>query len=284
MASNESLQLGTFSATSFDIQDAKFACAYKPEDYEEFTGIVQGLRGGSSLSTLEAEALKNRFGYYFRAAAYGRELGGAKTYAHGVAISRDRETKVCHVEGIRTNENEPSARDGMYYVWLRKVIPHFSGGLNFIDPPSHGTECSEIRFGNVTDSPTQELLDSCGLEEDDSWYLPIPQLTVISSQGGIDGWMDGMESHDARKESMALVTQEDKSPETKTTFFENGRELGTLQRDATTETLTDAEGHELPIITPDYADNSDMAESFGQDVIRRQLGFVTLKRALLVEE
>jgi hypothetical protein len=47
--------------------------------------------------------------------------------------------------------------------------------------------------------------------------------------------------------------------------------------------LTDAEGHELPIITPDYADNSDMAESFGQDVIRRQLGFVTLKRALIVE-
>jgi hypothetical protein len=294
MSANEALKLGSNPLQAFDIQTGRYECATNEKDLEKFAGVTEYLRQGSPITSSEEDSLGNRYGFSFRAGIRNGTDTDHTNLMHGVAISRDRDQKVCRVDGVRTNGEDPKARDSMYYLWAGLIIPKFSGERDFWPeflavtprpkPKSRPLQSSEISFGRVTDPATLELLGNFGFQETGNWRVPIPQITVFDTETSIADWITIGSMWDER--STAFVAMGEKGQEIRTHFFLDSQNLGTMNYDARTKTstLVDSQGDELPVITPDYVDGSLMARLFESGTVRRQLGLVTLQRALLEAE
>ncbi|HEY5152858.1 MAG TPA: hypothetical protein VII55_02690 [Candidatus Saccharimonadales bacterium] len=287
MTIDKSPQLGAFPIENFSLKATKLPCADDSGARQQFKQAVEALQQHAPAKMPSTPGSGKRYGYYFRTLGRNGDSGlsGNEGLINGFAISRSQKTKVGHVEAVLNHENDPRAADGLFHLWLRRIIPHFSGVENSLpdsDDFFTGAGTSEIRFPQVTDAATQRLLDTFGLpdKKGDGWHIPVPQLTVIGSRGGIDGWLEAGPG-DEKSVALVIVGERRRNAATTTTqFFEDGRKVGLLQDDGTKEILTAAGGEELAIIEPNYKQGSDIAEGFSNPIIRRQLGFVTLKRAL----
>lgn len=145
-----------------------------------------------------------------------------------------------------------------------------------------GIAASAIRFGDKVANPhTRRLLDTFGMRDEAGWLMPLPRLAATGTIGTIDGWMEDMPREEVANTTL-VIRHEDKTT-VETRFIEDGARIGTMLTTPEGETLFDGEDRELDlrIATPRLSGSPDTARLFWQPpVIRRQLGLVTLKRAL----
>ena len=216
-------------------------------------------------------------GHYFAALANARDaaVGLATNQVAGVALTRDEETKTCQVDAMINDENDPRLNDGLYYLWLSRVIHRFSFNVMLPTGFSAGLQTSSIAFPEIRDAATERLLGTFGYEADGTWLIPFPRVTIAANRATIDDMLKHNPPPPDR--SVALVAEGDPST---THFFEAGEKIGelTYRGDPDSERLVDDSGTELQIVTPLHNQSYDMRESFGSPVVRRQLGYVTLLR------
>lgn len=283
MAANRPPQLIGYGLDSFDLQGSHLQQNGHAGMPQVFRSIVNGLQQAALAPVDIDEVWQGKEAYYFRAGAASNDDSVDNQDVNvisGVAISRDRETRTCRVEGMFNNAKDRAVDAGTHYLWTRKIIPQFSRTISCQgDTCVSGTPSSEVRFGRAIDAPTRRLLDTFGLNDGAGWTIPLPRFAVQGTIGSIDGWMADMSEEDM--DNTTLVIQKDGTKIIETRFIEDGHRLGRLLSGLGKETLLDSKDREVPITMPDFGSNPAMAESFAQPVIRRQLGFVTLKKSLL---
>lgn len=195
---------------------------------------------------------------------------------HAVALGRDPETKLATVDGIYSDSEEPAALDAMYYTWLRRVLPDVSFTRYLDYGEDFYTETADIVFERDPDEHTEKLLQTFGLEEDGKWVVPLPRITLVGSPQTISELLeDGPPPADR---TVALIEEE--SSGSITHFFDKGEEIGSLKSSDGQDALLAVDGSELEIEVPDHSGSVDMTKLFEGNQVRRQLGLVTLKRAL----
>lgn len=283
MVSGEPMQLGSLSIGSFDLQGIAFKTDEQSTMPGPFRAAVRSLRRASSVNKPVSDEWENRDAYYFSAktASDGNGAGQSRIVS-AVAISRDRDTSACRADAIFNDTTNAGVYSAAHYLWTRKIIPQFSRTMDCQSAPDingikaiKGVNASEVSFSEFVDAPTQRLLDTFGLGR----TIPLPRFTIIGTIGSIDGWTLGMPEDTVANATLVIQKEDDELTETR--FIEGWQRLGTLLSGSETETLLDGNGNEIPISLPDFAGSPDMAESFMQPSVRRQLGLVALKRTSL---
>lgn len=271
MSKENHVDLGVYDSSLFDTHDAMGEHATKSfSEFREFT-LRLGAQG-TSLPCDDDEA----FGKYLigRGGAFYRTLAsknGKYALIHAVALERDANTKEATIVGSYEADDE-MLQDGIHKLWLRKIIPQLS--FTKLGSMAIGRQTKAIRFPKTVARPHMQLLDVFGIEDDASWYIPIPELTIDVPDSKVDEMIE-RSGLPPKGINVTIAT------ETKSRYFDDGTEIGSMTiQDNGIACVTDNEGVKIPVSEPKFTADPDydLFSYLKSNPIQRQLGYATLRR------
>lgn len=270
MSDPEKIKLGSFPSEEFDTHDAMGEHATKSMgDYSEFYRILsdRGDQPGVSEDDGVYKYLFEGGGCYFRAIARSDSR-----LLNGIFLGAQTGSRLHVPEGIY-NADDDRVYDGMYHMWLGKIVPYLQFtkiiGAGQIIPL--GLQSKGIEFSGELDDPTKHLVSTLGYEQNERWIIPQPELVI-----------------DANEEIAETILKEQEMPDDiciaisngrEVKYFEEGKRIGSMRKETgRTIVINDSEDNQIDILEPDAEAESLLDRYLTNNLVQRQIGLVTIKR------